>query len=136
MSSAGWALQKAVFEALTGDVGVTTLLGGAKVFDDVPRDTDFPYVTFGQSVERDWSTGNDEGGEHLVTLHVWSRFNGRREVADISDAVRRVLHDAELAVSGNNLVNLRHEFSDARREPDGETYRAFVRFRAVTEVVV
>jgi len=28
---------------------------------------------------------------------------------------------------------VRHELSEVRREPDGETYHGFVRFRAVTE---
>jgi len=106
-----------------------------KIYDDVPRDTDFPYVTFGQSVERDWSTGTEEGCEHLVSLHVWSRFNGRREVLEISAVIQASLHDQTLNLSGNRLVNIRHDFSDARRDGDGETYHGIVRFRAVTEPI-
>ena len=136
MANASWELQRAVFDAVATDVGVIALLGGAKVFDDVPRASDFPYVTFGQSIERDWSTGGDDGGEHLITLHVWSRENGRREVHEIVGAVREALHLQDLNVSGHRLVNLRHEFSDTRREADGETYHGVVRFRAVTEVLV
>jgi len=135
MASSGWELQKALFGKLTGDTAVTGLLGGAKIYDDVPRDTDFPYLTFGQSVERDWSTGSEEGREHLVSLHVWSRLNGRKEVLEIAEAIQATLHDQTLIISGNRLVNFRHEFSDARREPDGETYHGVVRFRAVTESV-
>ncbi len=135
MSSAGWSLQKSVFEAVVGDVTVTALLGGPKVYDDVPREADFPYVTFGQSVVRDWSTGTDEGLEHLVSLHVWSRANGRREVQEILEVLHSVLHGQALSVNGHRLINFRHEFSDARREPDGETYHGIIRFRAVTEPV-
>jgi hypothetical protein len=36
-------------------------------------------------------------------------------------------------MSGVRLVNLRHEFSEVRRDADGETSRGLVRFRAVTE---
>lgn len=133
MSSAGWALQKSVFASLTGDATVTALLGGTRVYDDVPRGVDYPYLTFGQSTARDWSTGGEDGQEHIFTLHVWSRANGRRQTHEIMGAVRDALHDEALALDGHRLVNLRHEFSEARRDPDGETYHGVVRYRAVTE---
>lgn len=71
MASAGLALQRAVFSALSKDAALVALLGSAKIYDDVPQRTDFPYVSFGQSTERDWSTATEDGAEHLVTLHVW-----------------------------------------------------------------
>ena len=33
----------------------------------------------------------------------------------------------------HHLVNLRHEFSEARLDPDGDTFHGIVRYRAVTE---
>ena len=48
-------------------------------------------------------------------------------------AVRDALHEAELALAGHRLINLRHEVSEASRDPDGETYHGIVRFRAVPE---
>jgi len=133
MSSAAWALQKSVHAALTADVPLTALLGGPRIYDDVPRGASFPYLTFGLSTERDWSTGGEAGAEHVLTLHVWSEAGGRKETHEIIGAVRAALHDAALTLVGHRLVNLRHELSDARREPDGETYHGIVRFRAVTE---
>lgn len=133
MASAGWALQKAVHAALTADAVLVGLLGGPQVFDDVPQQTAFPYVTLGQSTERDWSTATEDGAEHVLTLHVWSKRAGRKETREIMEAVRGALHDRALAVGGHRLVNLRHEFSEARRDADGETYHGIVRYRAVTE---
>ena len=133
MPGASWALQKAIHAALTADAGIVALLGDANIFDDVPQRSVFPYLTLGQSVVRDWSTGSEAGDEHLLTLHVWSRADGRREVHELMAAIRVALHDVALVVVGHRLVNLRHEFSDARREPDGETYHGIVRLRAVTE---
>ena len=43
------------------------------------------------------------------------------------------LDDAPLAPAGHRLVNLRFALADIRREADGRTYHALVRFRAVTE---
>ncbi|MEO0809895.1 MAG: DUF3168 domain-containing protein [Pseudomonadota bacterium] len=135
METAGWALQRSIYAALIGDAALTTLLGGTHVYDHVPRGTDFPYITIGQTTERDWSSGNEEGSEHTLTLHIWSRAAGRKEVQTIMAAVRTRLHDQTLALAGYRLVNIRHEFSDLRRETDGETLRGLMRFRAVTEAL-
>lgn len=135
MASSSFALQKAFYLKLTADAALNALLGGPRIYDDVPVRGEFPYVTFGQTTERDWSTGTDIGGEHVVTLHVWSRAAGRKEADEIIDAVRTALHDQALSLSGHSLVNLRHEFSDARRDADGESYHGITRYRAVTEPV-
>jgi hypothetical protein len=133
MPSAAWALQQAIFATLTADTPLVTLLGGARVYDDVPQGAAFPYLTFGQSTARDWSTGSDDGNEHILTLHVWSQANGKRQANEIMGAIRTALHDQPLTLTGHRLINLRHEFSEARRDPDGETTHGIARFRAVTE---
>ena len=43
------------------------------------------------------------------------------------------LDDAPLSLTDHRLVNLRFAVADVRREADGRTYHALVRFRAVTE---
>ena len=99
----------------------------------MPRGATFPYVTFGITSDRDWSTGSEPGSEHIVSLHVWSRAAGRHEAAAVLDAIAIALHDASPPLTGYRLVNLRREFSEVRRDPDGETWHGLVRFRAVTE---
>jgi hypothetical protein len=133
MTDASWALQKAVHAALVADADVLALLGGARVYDHAPRGTAYPYVTIGQTTVRDWSTGSENGGEHVLTLHVWSKAAGRGETQAVIGALRSALHDQALELDGHRLVNLRHEFSEARREPDGERFHGLVRLRAVTE---
>lgn len=133
MANAAWALQQAVYAALANDAPLVALLGGARVYDVVPTRAEFPYVTFAQTAERDWSTGDEAGGEHALTLHVWSRGGGRKETLAIVAAAREVLHEAALSLAGFRLINLRHEVSEVRRDGDGETYHGIVRFRAVTE---
>lgn len=130
---AGWAVQAAVHAALVADVDVTAALGGQRVFDHVPRGRAYPYMTFGQCITRDWSTGDSVSHEHLMVLHVWSRAAGREEVLAILAAARTALHDQALALADHRLINLRHESSDVRRDPDGETFQGLLRFRAVTE---
>lgn len=133
MASAALALQQAIFSKLAGDVATTTALGGPRIYDDVPTRAEFPFMTLDQSTERDWSTGTEEGYEHVITLHVWSRERGGKEALAVIAAARDALQDQDLPLEGCRLVNLRHEFSEARRDTDGETFHGISRFRAVTE---
>ncbi len=135
MPSSSWALQKSIYATLVGDAAVIGLLGSARIYDDTPQRSAFPYLTLGQSTLRDWSTGSEDGDEHLLTVHVWSRADGRHEAHEIMQALRDALHERALSLDGHRLVNLRHELSEARREPDGETYHGIVRLRAVTEPI-
>ncbi|MFA5900728.1 MAG: DUF3168 domain-containing protein [Hyphomicrobium sp.] len=133
MASASWALQQAIYASLTSDSSLLALIGGARIYDDVPERKIFPYVTFAAATERDWSAGSEVGSEHGVVLHVWSRGAGRKEALAIAGSLCARLHDAALTLAGHRLINLRHETSEVRRDADGETYHGIVRLRAVTE---
>ena len=131
--SAAAALRAAVHDALTADVALTSLLGGPKVYDEPPRSVDLPYVTLGEARVGDFSTGTEEGAEHAMTLHAWSRQGGHNEAHLIAGALLNALDDAPLTLTDHRLINLRFAVADVRRERDGRTYHALVRFRAVTE---
>lgn len=136
MSSASWALQQGVFSALTDDATLAGLLGGSgRLYDHVPQGAACPYVVLGPVTARDWSTAGEEGCEHILALHVWSQASGKHEAQEIAERLRSRLHEASLSLSGHRLVNLRHEFTEVRRESDGRHVRAHLRFRAVTEPV-
>ena len=130
---ASWALQRGVYQALTGSPHLTALLGGARIYDDAPQSAPYPFITLGQSVLRDWSTGTEDGAEHELTLHVWSRAGGKKQVQEIIESVKAVLHDKPLLLEDHHLINLRYGFSEARLDPDGDTFHGIVRYRAVTE---
>lgn len=132
-SSASWALQRSIYEALVNATGVTMLVGGANIYDDPPQSAVYPFISLGESVARDWSTGTEDGEEHVLTLHVWSRASGKKEALGIVDAIKAVLHGSQLAPTDHTLVNLRHLFSEVRQDPDGDTFHGITRYRAVTE---
>jgi hypothetical protein len=133
MSSPSWSLQQSIFAGLSADPALTALIGPGRVFDDVPQASPLPYVTLGPVTGQDWSTGSEDGTEHLFTVHVWSAARGKKQVHEVLGAIRAALHDQPLSLSGHRLVNLRHERSDIRRTPDGEAIQGTARFRAVTE---
>ncbi len=133
MSSAAAALRAAIHDALVADTSLTALLGAARIYDEPPATPTFPYVTLGEARVQDVSVIDGPTQEHRLTLHVWSRQGGQREAHLIAGALLQALDDAPLTPSGFNLVNLRFSVADIRREKDGRTYHALVRFRAVTE---
>lgn len=132
-NDASAALRAAVHDALTGNAGLISVLGGPKIYDEPPREAAFPYVTLGETRVAEFSAGGEPALEHQLTLHAWSRQGGHREANVIAGALLQALDDAPLALAGHRLVNFRFATADIRRESDGHTYRALVRFRAVTE---
>jgi hypothetical protein len=132
-TAASVALRAAVHDALVADAALVTILGGAQVYDEPPRAAAFPYVTLGEARIADYSAGGESGEEHQLTLHAWSRQGGHSEAHRIAGALLQALDDAPLALTDHTLVNLRFSVADIRREADGRTYHALVRFRAVTE---
>lgn len=126
-------LQTTIVTALTSDPGVLALLGGPKVFDHVPERAAFPYLTLGRTAVVDWSTGSEDGAEHILTLHVWAKGGSKQETYEIMDKVSTKLHDATLPLTTHRLVNLQLQFAEARQEPDSPAYHGILRFRAVTE---
>ena len=133
-ADADLALQKAIFECLTSDAGVSDLVA-ARIYDAVPGDTGFPYLTLGEAQVEDWSAGETEGSEHWLSMNVFSRAGGRAEAKAIMGAVHAALHDAALMLEGFMLVNMRFQSAETRRESDGTTWRGTIRFRAVTETI-
>jgi len=134
-TAASAALRAAVHDALIADAALVSLLGGPKVYDEPPRNAAFPYVTLGETRVSDYSTGTEPGEEHQLVLHAWSRQGGQREAHLIAGALLSALDDAPLTLADHHLVNFRFSVADLRREADGRTYHALVRFRAVTEPV-
>ena len=104
---------------------------GASVFDDVPESTSFPYVVLGEDNIQEFGTKDVDGTDTTLTLHIWSEYKGSKETKEIMDRIHDLLHDSSLSVSGFNLINLRFEFSDIMRDPDGKTRHGVMRFRAV-----
>ena len=127
--SASWALQQAVYAALVASGDVAERVGD-RVFDHVPRDAAFPYLVIGEDDLRDAGASLSE---HLIAVHVWSRAAGLSECKEAAEAVRLALDRAELAVTGQTLIGIRHLGTEFARDADGETLSATVRFRAVLE---
>jgi hypothetical protein len=125
-------LRRSIGQALAESSDLAALLGGVRIYDAAPLTAGFPYITVGQSAIRDWSTGRQNSAELSLTLHVWSPFGGERHLQDVIETIRAVLHDRPLLLADHRPVTLRHEFSEARLDPEGDTFHGIIRYRAVT----
>jgi uncharacterized protein DUF3168 len=124
-------LRNSINQALKASSDLAALLGGVRIYDRPPEATGFPFITLGQSALRDWSTGAEDGADQRLTVHVWSPFGGKKHMQDIIKAVRTSLSDWPLA-AGRERVTLNHEFSEARLDPEGDSFHGIIRYRATS----
>lgn len=130
MSVGQFQLQSAIYSALNVSAITSTLSCG--VYDEVIEGNSYPFITLGEETAIDYSTNNLVGAETTINIHIWSQYKGSKQTKEIMDKVHDLLHDVSLTVSGVNLINLRFEYSDIMRDPDGITRHGVMRFRAIT----
>jgi len=61
------------------------------IYDDHPENAKFPYVTMGEITAKPWCDKFEDGTEIYSTIHIWSRYHGRKEVDEMSDAILQAL---------------------------------------------
>lgn len=127
------ALQKAVVDRLAAAQAITDITGPDRIFDRLIGRDEPPYLVLGEATWTDWSTGDGPGSEHRFQIECWTGKNGRKQAVELAEAVHAVLHEADLALDGAALINLRHERTTSRRAPKSGLYVARMRFRGVTE---
>lgn len=109
-------------------------LVGAGVYDVVPANAPFPYVSYGPSFTVQEDADCIDGHAVSVQLNSWSRAVGFPECKRINDAVRACLHDVDgLALAENALVYLFHRGTQTLRDPDGLTNHGVMTFDAFVE---
>jgi hypothetical protein len=137
-SSPGADLQRAIFEALTGDAYMMTLVNG--VYDFVPaaradiagREADpwgavQGYISFGPMDVTNDNAECLESGHYTVQLDAWSRQKTSVHCRKIVDQVRRILDGTSFDLpTGNALVGLTIEAWRFMRDPDGLTTHGVV----------
>ena len=86
------SLQKKIYELLTANLTYS-------VYDiaAIPQNTQPPYIAIGDVSATNDSTKTYWGVEVTVTIHMWSKYEGLKEINDMMDAVTQTL------VSKNNI---------------------------------
>ncbi len=138
MSSAVLELQGMVVGLLKNSNAVTAIVGN-RVYDRVPRSltgdvsATFPFVGWASDDERSEDIDCIDSLTVTFDLDCWSRDVGFPEVRRLTHAVRAALHHAEVTLSDNALVLIRHDQTRTFRDSDGLTSHAVLTFEAVLE---
>tara|TARA_R100000388_G_scaffold4672_1_gene4965 strand:- start:535 stop:942 length:408 start_codon:yes stop_codon:yes gene_type:complete len=104
MSFHSFDLQTILYSTLNGDSTLDGIVGNNRIFDNVPQDTDYPYVVIGNINVINRGTKSLDGNEYNVDIDVWSTYRGKKEISDAMERIYELLHDTTYTVSGANMV--------------------------------
>ena len=133
MMQPAFDVQQAMKSTLASRPALNTLLGGAHIFDELPRGATAPYVMFTTIETRDWSVADQKAHENFITLEVNSKSRSRAQAQNIVQEIELALDGAALTLVDNNLISLRCVFISAARQKSADYFSATMRFRAATE---
>lgn len=106
------------------------------VYDDMPEQAAFPYVTMGEMTAKDWSDKFEPGQEVYSTIHIWSQYHGRKEAAEMGDAILQALSKSSLDLAPNFRAVLDElDTHDLIIDIDGITRHGILRLRYLIEEV-
>jgi hypothetical protein len=128
-------LQLAVYNRLVAQ------LPTINIYDDSPGQPDgkpavnFPYIVLGDDTGVPWDTDDVLGTEATITLHVWSRYRGKKECKTLLGLIYTALHRqaANLSATGYTFVDCLFEFSTVMDQNDGITRHGVCRYRLLIE---
>ena len=133
MADASLELQKTIVAQLKGNSELGALLAGEKVHDLAPPSAAFPYISIGRTEVADWSTGTEEGGDHLVSLHIWSDAHGKAETLRIMGLAATAMETLPPLLNGHRIILMRLEFREADYDDEARLHHGLLRYRALVE---
>lgn len=128
------ALRTALRDTLQINTTLASRLGGAgRIYDEVPRGIDPPYITLGDVRVRDRSTSTESGSEHTISLDIWSQHHGVHECLEIAALAGTALAQSTLVLPGHDLILLRLQSVETSRRDKGRLALARMRYVALTD---
>lgn len=132
MTAFSLVIQQAIYDKLTTDLSRT-------VYDDVPQpadpgdDANFPYITIGEDSLTFADTDDSNRVEASITVHTWSRYQGKLETKQIQGEIYSSLHRAELVATGYNFVTITMQSTTSALDADGVTRHGVQTFKLILE---
>jgi Protein of unknown function (DUF3168) len=128
IETALWPLQKVLFQRWSNDTDLMQKITG--VFDHVPTDQTFPYITIGEPLVTPNETKTSYWEEIPWTHHVWSQYSGKKEAYDIMSLMLKSLSSQPLSLEGGFfLLRFKPEQLQVITDIDNRTYHGILRIR-------
>jgi hypothetical protein len=123
----------ALMDALRANAGVKAALGDpVRIFDDRPAGAAFPHAVIELGVSRPADSAGVQALEQEIAIEVFSRRAGKSEALSALAAMREALHDADIEITGRQVVLIQALSAQASRL-DPQTIRGVLRLRVLTE---
>ncbi|MDQ1003966.1 hypothetical protein QFZ28_004366 [Neobacillus niacini] len=127
MKTALLQLQTSLYNRLSNDSNLLSKVTG--VYDAVPKNQSYPYIALGEDTASDWSTKTTIGEEITHTLHIWSRYDGKKEAKEIMNLILESLSQP-LSIEGGFFIDFsKVELMEVFDDPDGITRHGVMRLR-------
>lgn len=133
-TSPAWPLQKAIYTALSDALS-------EDVYDHLPQDAVMPFVVIGNQFASDWSTNTTTGDRIRIRIHVFSEYDGKKELLQLMSEVKAELHQQrfDLSADGFNVADARHANDNTQTttlEDEGRTVKhGIIEFDYHTQVL-
>lgn len=128
-------LAKAVHAALANNAHMQLILGNPpRLYDSAPEDPVFPYMTYGAMRSVDIGADDTALFSHQMSLHIWSRYQGRAEVLGSLNYISSALELSSLnAHSDMIIISANPIYTDVLRAVDGRTVHGLLRMSFTAE---
>lgn len=131
-ASAALEVQGWLVQTLKADPAVQAICG-PRVYDRVPEEPVFPYISIGPSTETNESPDCMDSAEVFMQVDGWSREVGFPEAKKLSAAVHGAVHDKDVSLPVNACCYVYHTGTQFLRDPDGLTSHAVIQLEAYVE---
>ncbi|KZK96337.1 hypothetical protein PsAD5_02524 [Pseudovibrio sp. Ad5] len=122
-------LQRWLFRALT----VPEIDQVKGVFDHKPKgDGRYPFIEIGESNDIPDHAQGSPGGEHVITLHIWSQASGQTELKTIMAEICRRVDCVGVDIDGPATCFAEVEHTQSLGDPDGETRHGVIAVQFTT----
>jgi hypothetical protein len=134
MSDPSLELQAAIVARLKGDAGVQAVIG-TRVYDEVPTNPTFPYISIGDNQVLLDDADCIEGVEIFWQLDGWARDPHYPTVKQISKVVKTALHNLPLTITGYTNVICEMNTVSYLHDPDGITRHVAMSYRFLIQAL-
>ncbi|MFC2970923.1 DUF3168 domain-containing protein [Azotobacter bryophylli] len=126
MSDPSIAVQTGLYQLLTTGLS-------CPVYDAVPKDSAFPYVTIDYEVAANRDFLASRMDERFLYLSVWSQYPGQAEVKRLMGEIDAAVHGKSLPLASGQSTRISVRSKSTNREPDGHTYQGQVVLQVLTQ---
>lgn len=132
-----WPLQQGLYN-LFCESALCVGFFGQRIYDAPPpllgeSEPSGIYLTFGDEVVDDWSSGSDAGAVHVVSLTVNAPRRGFAEAKQAASAVSDAVLGGELSLSRGLVINARFVDAKTKRAENDALRQIILRFRITLE---